>query len=122
MAMLKIDGHDVSNVFSQYDVEWIDLSAQSTRNMSGTMKMKVVATKYKIILTLPPMLKAEFVNFFQYINNSVTHTVQYFNPFTGQMRTAQCYRGDRKATIKWNIDPATNNVMNESTTISLIEL
>ena len=40
--MLKIDGHDVSNVFSQYDVEWIDLSAQSTRNMSGTMKMKVV--------------------------------------------------------------------------------
>ena len=122
MAMLKIDGHDVSNVFSQYDVECIDLSAQSTRNMQGTMKMKVVATKYKIILTLPPMLKADFVNFFQYITNTVTHSVQYFNPFTGEMRTAQCYRGDRKVSIKWNTDPATNNVMNESTTISLIEL
>lgn len=122
MAMLKIDGSDVSNTFSQYDVELIDLSASSQRNMKGTMKMKVVASKYKIILTLPPMMKDEFVALFKYINNKVEHEVEFFDPFSGEMKTINTYRGDRKATIKWNIDPATNNVLNEVTTISLIEL
>ena len=122
MAMLKIDGADVSNTFSQYDVELIDLSATSQRNMKGKMKVKVVASKYKIILTLPPMMKDEFVNIFQYINNQVEHQVEFFDPFSGQMKTIETYRGDRKASIKWNIDPATNNVLNEVTTISLIEL
>lgn len=84
------------------------------------MHYNPVAEKYKIILHTKYLNGEEFVDFFSTIKNLKELTVVYFNPYTGTNRTAKCYRGDRKVTMKWN--RTDKGVLYSPTDISLIEL
>lgn len=83
------------------------------------MRYNPVAEKYKIILHTKPLTAEEMINFFSTIKLKQL-SVTYFNPYTGGIRTANCYRGDRKITMKWN--RTDKGVLYNSTDISLIEL
>lgn len=93
---------------------------ESGRNAKGYMHYNPIAEKYKIILHTKPLNGEQVIQFFSNIKNLKTFTVRYFNPYTGEMRTANCYRGDRKITMKWN--RTDEGILYNSTDISLIEL
>ena len=103
-----------------YDVEWYDLSLESGRNAKGYMHYNPIAEKYKIILHTRPLTGEEMIDFFSTIKVLKTLSVTYFNPYTGEKRTANCYRGDRKITMKWN--RTDKGILYNSADISLIEL
>lgn len=84
------------------------------------MHYNPVAEKYKIILHTKYLTSEEFVDFFSTIKELKELTVNYFNPYTGTKRTAKCYRGDRKVTMKWN--RTDRGILYNPTDISLIEL
>lgn len=84
------------------------------------MRYNPVAEKYKIILHTRPLTQEEMIDFFSTIKVLKELEVTYFNPYTGEMRTADCYRGDRKITMKWN--RTDKGILYNSTDISLIEL
>lgn len=121
-TLIKVDGKDLTKFLKDegYDVEWYDLSYDSGRNAKGTMHYNPVAEKYKIILRTRPLNSEELVEFFSTIKVLKKLTVEYFNPYTGTTRTANCYRGDRKITMKWN--RTDKGILYNSTEISLIEL
>lgn len=96
------------------------MSLESGRNAKGYMHYNPVAEKYKIILHTRPLNGEELIDFFSTIKVLKTLEVYYFNPFTGEMRTANCYRGDRKVTMKWN--RTDRGILYNSADISLIEL
>ncbi len=79
-----------------------------------------IAEKYKIILHTRPMNKAELIEFFSTIKILKTLKVTFFDPYTGQIKTIDCHRGDRKVTMKWNRTDV--GILYNSTDISLIEL
>ena len=105
---------------SGYDVEWYDVSLESGRNAKGKMRYNPVDDKYKIILHTKPLTQEELTDFFSTIRVMKELEVTYFNPYTGQMRTAECYRGDRKITMKWNRSDV--GILYEPSSISLIEM
>ena len=86
-----------------YDVEWYDLSLEAGRNAKGKMHLSYITTKYKIILKTTPILQQQLTEFYSHIPMRAI-SVKFFNPFTGQWKTVQCYRGDRKASMlgDWN--------------------
>ena len=84
------------------------------------MRYNPIAEKYKIILHTKPLTQEELTTFFSTIKVLKELTVTYFNPYTGQTRTANCYRGDRKITMKW--DRTDVGILYNPTDISLIEL
>ena len=84
------------------------------------MHYNPVAEKYKIILHTKPMSGEELIEFFSTIKILKTLTVSYFNPYTGEQKTSEFYRGDRKITMKWN--RTDKGILYNSTDISLIEL
>lgn len=103
-----------------YEVEWYDLSYDTGRNAKGYMIYNPVAEKYKIILHTKNLKRNEMVAFFQKIAANKKLTVQFFDPFTGTMKTIYCYRGDRSVTMKWN--RTSTGILYTPTDISLIEL
>jgi len=84
------------------------------------MHYNPIAEKYKIILHTKPLTQEEMQDFFSTIKTLKVLSVYYFNPYTGQYRTAQCYRGDRSITMKWNRND--RGILYNTTDISLIEL
>ena len=84
------------------------------------MHYNPIAEKYKIILHTKPLTGEELVDFFSTIKTLKEFEVSYFNPYTGDTRTAKCYRGDRKITMKWN--RTDKGILYNSTDISLIEM
>lgn len=84
------------------------------------MHYNPVAEKYKIVLHTKYLTQEEFVDFFSTIKVLKELTVVYFNPYTGTKRTAKCYRGDRKVTMKWN--RTDKGILYNPIDISLIEL
>lgn len=62
------------------------------------MRLSYIATKYKIILKTTPLLQPQLTEFYSHIPMRAI-SVNFFNPFTGQWQTAQCYRGDRKVSM-----------------------
>lgn len=84
------------------------------------MHYNPVAEKYKIILHTRPMSGEELIEFFSTIKILKTLSVTFFNPYTGQQMTTDCYRGDRKITMKWNRND--KGILYNTTDISLIEL
>ena len=84
------------------------------------MRYNPVNEKYKIILHTPSMTQEQAQTFFNVIKTLKTYSVTYFNPYTGQTRTAICYRGDRKITMKW--DRTDVGILYEPFEVSLIEL
>lgn len=84
------------------------------------MHYNPVATKYKIILHTKPLTGEQLVDFFSTIKNLKQLSVTFYNPYTGQIQTANCYRGDRKVTMKWN--RTDKGILYTSVDISLVEL
>lgn len=68
------------------------------RNAKGKMHLSYIATKYKIILRTTPLLQPQLTEFYSHIPMREI-SVKFFNPFTGQFQTIQCYRGDRKVSM-----------------------
>lgn len=101
-------------------MEWYDLSYDSGRNAKGTMHYNPVAEKYKIILHTKHLALTDFRNFMAQIRNLGLYTVEFLSPFDGQYHTIQCYRGDRKSTMKWNRKDV--GILMKPTDLSLIEL
>lgn len=84
------------------------------------MRYNPVATKYKIILHTKYLTAEEVMEFFQILKNLKQYSVYFFNPYTGSYKTANCYRGDRKITMKWN--RTDKGILFNPFDISLIEL
>lgn len=103
-----------------YDVEWYDVSYDSGRNAKGTMHYNPVAQKYKVILHTKYLTQEEFTDFFSTIKNLKQLSVYFFDPYTATYKTINCYRGDRKVTMKWN--RTDRGILYNPTDISLIEL
>ncbi len=84
------------------------------------MHYNPVADKYKVILHTKYLTSEEMVDFFSTIKNLKELTVYFFCPYTGTFKTIQCYRGDRRITMKWN--RTDKGILYNPTDISLIEL
>lgn len=74
------------------------MSLEAGRNAKGTMHLSYIATKYKIILKTTPLLQLQLTEFYSHIPRRAI-SVKFFNPFIGQWKTIQCYRGDRKVSM-----------------------
>ena len=62
------------------------------------MVLNVIATKYRIDLATRPLTQDEVIDFFKEImKRPAPISVEFLNPFTGEWKTIQCYRGDRTA-------------------------
>lgn len=103
-----------------YDVEWYDVSYDSGRNAKGYMHYNPVAQKYKVVLHTRNLTGEELVDFFSTIKQLKQLSVYFFCPYTGEHKTIQCYRGDRKVTMKWN--RTDKGILYNPVDISLIEL
>ena len=121
-SIISVDGQDLTEYLKDegYDVEWYDLSLESGRNAKGYMHYNPIANKYKIILHTKHLTQEAFKEFFKIIKVLKTFRVTFLDPFTGEIKTINCYRGDRKATMKWNIE--NKGILLNPTDISLIEL
>lgn len=67
------------------------------------MHLSYIADKYKIILHTTPVFQQELTEFYSHIPMRAIN-VRFFNPFTGQWHTAECYRGDRKVGMLFDFD------------------
>lgn len=79
-----------------------------------------VAIKYKITLHTKYLTAEEMIEFFSNLRILKRFSVYFFNPYVGQFQTANCYRGDRKITMKWN--RTDRGILYNPIDISLIEL
>lgn len=84
------------------------------------MHYNPINTKYKIILHTKSLSGEEIVDFYSTIKILKKLSVQFFCPFTGETKTIEAYRGDRKATMKWNRKD--KGILYNPVDISLIEL
>ena len=102
VSRVKLNGTDISKYLTdQTKVAWYDVSKNSGRdatNADGTMVLNVIATKYRIDLATRPLTQDEVIDFFKEImKRPAPISVEFLNPFTGEWKTIQCYRGDRTA-------------------------
>ncbi len=102
VSRVKLNGTDISKYLTdQTKVAWYDVSKNSGRdatNADGTMVLNVIATKYRIDLATRPLTQDEVIDFFKEImKRPAPISVEFLNPFTGEWKTIQCYRGDRAA-------------------------
>lgn len=67
------------------------------------MRLSYIADKYKIILKTTPVLQPQLTEFYSHIPRRAI-TVRFFNPFTGEYKTIECYRGDRKVSMLFDFD------------------
>ena len=67
------------------------------------MKLSYITDKFKIILKTTPVMQAQLTEFYSHIPKRAI-TVKFFNPFTGEHKTIQCYRGDRKANMLFDFN------------------
>jgi len=84
------------------------------------MHYNPVAEKYKVILHARNLTGEELIDFFSTIKSLKELSVKFFCPYTGTFKTINCYRGDRKITMKWN--RTDKGILYNPTDISLIEL
>lgn len=121
--IVKINGKDVSDYLAVgTSVGWYDVSKNSGRdvtNANGKMILNVIDTKYRLDLVCRHLTNEEFIDFYSEIRKAPTMNVEFYNPFTGQMQTANVYRGDRSATPYM---PYKNGILFEGPSQALIEL
>lgn len=98
--LIQIDGQTIEYL-AGYEVEEYDLSKEAGRNAKGTMRLAYIGTKYKIIFKTRPIHQEELVRIYNKIPRRQL-SVYFFNPYTGTYQTIQCYRGDRKVSMKWD--------------------
>lgn len=117
--LISIEGFVPDDVIQGYEVEWYDLSLEAGRNANGTMHLSYIGDKYKIILKTSAMFQDQLADFYSHIPMRAIE-VTFFNPFTGQNKTIQCYRGDRKVSMLFDFNGV--GKFYDSTSQSLIEL
>lgn len=116
--LIEIEGYS-PDFLKGYEVEWYDLSLEAGRNAKGTMRLQYIADKYKIILKTTPIFQQQLTEFYSHIPMRALN-VRFFNPFTGQWHSAQCYRGDRKVSMLFDFDVV--GKLYDEVSQSLIEL
>lgn len=84
------------------------------------MRYNPVAVKYKVILHTKYLSAEKVIEFFTILKNLKEYSVYFYNPYRGEYTTANCYRGDRKITMKWN--RTDRGILFNPIDISLIEL
>lgn len=123
LTFVKVNGKDLSNYLATGSkVGWYDVSKNSGRevsNANGDMILNVINDKYRLDLVTRPMTDDEVVDFFSEIRKQPTMTVEFLNPFTKQMKTISCYRGDRS--VEWQ-QPYGGSILFASVSQALIEL
>ena len=67
------------------------------------MRLSYITDKYKIILKTTPLLQPQLTEFYEHIPRRAI-AINFFNPFSGQWKTIQCYRGDRKVSMLFDFD------------------
>lgn len=122
MDLLKVNNVVISTnkYITGYKVAYIDLSEEgSGRNAGGTMRIIYAADgeKFKLSITTKPLTKEELVDFFGNFPKGEIN-IEYFNPFTGTMKTGVFYRGDREIDINFIEN---NDVLFNQFTINLTE-
>ena len=95
--LIKVDGQEIEYL-AGYEVEEYDLSKDAGRNAKGTMRLAYIATKYKIIFKTRYIHQKELQKIYEKLPRRQL-SVEFFNPYTGQYQTIQCYRGDRAVNI-----------------------
>lgn len=98
--LLMVNGEPIEYL-AGYEVEEYDLSKDAGRNAKGTMRLCYIGTKYKIIFNSRPIHQEELVRIYNKLPRQEL-SVYFFNPYTGTYQTINCYRGDRKVTMKWD--------------------
>ncbi|MCI8273442.1 MAG: hypothetical protein HFJ55_05115 [Clostridia bacterium] len=83
------------------------------------MRLSYLSEKFKIILKTTPLMQAQLTEFYSHIPMRAI-TVRFFNPFTGDYKTIECYRGDRKASMLFDFDGV--GKLYDEVSQSLIEL
>lgn len=116
--LIKVDGQEIEYL-AGYEVEEYDLSKDSGRNAKGTMRLCYIGTKYKIIFKTRYIHQEELKRIYNKLPRRQL-SVEFFNPYTGEYQTIQCYRGDRKVSMKW--DRQYLGKLYEPVSQSLIEL
>ena len=123
LTFVKVNGKDLSNYLATGSkVGWYDVSKNSGRevsNANGDMILNVINDKYRLDLVTRPMTSEEVIDFFSEIKKQPTMTVEFLNPFTNQMDTISCYRGDRS--VEWQ-QPYGGSILFASVQQALIEL
>lgn len=84
------------------------------------MHYNPVNDKYKIILHTKNLTQEELMDCCSTLKIAKEFTVEFFNPYEGEMTTIKCYRGDRKVTMKW--DRTDTGILFEPFDIHLVEL
>lgn len=128
MAILSI-GTESSSLTALPDPKSMTVSLQdidastTTRSASGTMlRDRVVggaSAKRKIQLVWPPLGTSDMSTILQAIAPEF-FWVKYPDPYTGAMRTAQFYAGDRTAPM-YNFNLHNKGILWESMSVNLIE-
>lgn len=67
------------------------------------MHLNYLSDKFKVILKTTPVFQQELIEFYKHIPMREI-SVKFFNPFTGEWKTIQCYRGDRKVSTLFDFD------------------
>lgn len=116
--LIKVDGQPIEYL-AGYEVEEYDLSKDAGRNAKGTMRLAYISTKYKIIFKTRYIHQKELERIYDKLPRRQM-SVEFFNPYTGTYQTIQCYRGDRKVSMKW--DRQYLGKLYEPVSQSLIEL
>lgn len=83
------------------------------------MRLSYLSEKFKIILKTTPLMQAQLTEFYSHIPMRAI-TVRFFNPFTGDYKTIECYRGDREASMLFDFDGV--GKLYDEVSQSLIEL
>ena len=116
--LIEIEGYS-PYFLKGFEVEEYDLSLEAGRNAKGKMRLAYIATKYKIILKTTPLFQQELTEFYSHIPRRAI-TIRFFNPYTGNWHTIECYRGDRKVSMLFDFDRV--GKLYDEVSQSLIEL
>jgi len=102
MIATKINGVDITPYIAYGGLKWTrsDIDAQgTTRDLAGTLHRKRVATKTRLDISCRLLTSAEAKIVLSLIAPEQV-TVEYLNPVTGEMRTAQMYSNNFPATFQ----------------------
>ena len=119
LSKVKINDVDISQYLSnESKIGWYDVSKNSGRDTTtadGKMILNIISTKYRLDLVTRPLTDDEVITFFAQIKIRPTMTVKFLNPFDGNWKTINAYRGDR------NVQASYSQKVNEGGTDRLME-
>lgn len=117
---LVINSTDITDFVKSdgFNIERNDIdAADSGRDMNGTMRRRIIATKDKLAVTVRPLTDTQMSSLLSLLSNA-TMTVTYTQP-GGTSRTATFYNSQRPVSIRQDIGGA---MLYGETTFNLIEV